>query len=184
MEDEDSTWPRELLFSIGALVAAALVIGTVVGLVALGAVRLAGVGSAGAASTEEPSLYIPQSTPSPEPTPPAPTETAETAGSPTDRDRPDKPNRKNRQRITLTATPRNAATFERVYLSGRYRGGNGATLQVQRFDGGWDDFPVTVTVDGNRFRTYVLSGREGVNRFRVVDEATGRRSAPVRVTLR
>ncbi|HJR39733.1 MAG TPA: hypothetical protein VJ819_15225 [Nocardioidaceae bacterium] len=181
MDDEDSRWPRELLFSLGALVAAALVIGTVVGLVALGAVRLVGVGSAGAASTEEPSLYLPLSTPSPEPTSAAPTEAA---GSSTDRDRSDKPNRKNRKRITLTATPQNASTFERVYLRGRYRGGNGATLQVQRFDGGWDDFPVTVTVNGIRFETYVLSGQEGVNRFRVVDEATGRKSAPVRVTLR
>ena len=176
MNDEDG-WPRQLLVSLGALVAAALVIGGVIGMVALGAAKLAGVGSSGPAASGEPSLYIPSpSTTSPAATEPTPTQ------PPTDPEPADRPRRK--PRITLTASPSKASTFERICLRGRYRGGNGATLQVQRFDGGWSDFPVSTTVRTGRFETYVLSGRVGVNRFRVVDESTGRTSRPVSVTLR
>jgi hypothetical protein len=176
VNDEDG-WPRQLLVSLGALVAAALVIGGVIGMVALGAAKLAGVGSSGPAASGEPSLYIP----APSTTSPAATATTPSQ-PPADPEPADRPRRK--PRITLTASPSNASTFERIYLRGRYRGGNGATLQVQRFDGGWSDFPVSTTVRNGRFETYVLSGRGGVNRFRVVDESTGRTSRPVSVTLR
>jgi hypothetical protein len=54
---------------------------------------------------------------------------------------------------------------------------------VQRFENGWVDFPVSTSVSGGLFDTYVFSGREGLNRFRVIDPDSGRRSNPVRVTI-
>ncbi len=71
----------------------------------------------------------------------------------------------------------------RIDLSGRYPR-NGATLVVQRRDGGhWTRFPVTATVRRGRFHTWVQSGYRGPNRFRVLDPATGRASAPVTITV-
>ena len=45
------------------------------------------------------------------------------------------------------------------------------------------DFPVSTSVSGGVFKTYVYSGREGANRFRVVDTGTDRASNAVRVTI-
>ncbi|HLN79013.1 MAG TPA: hypothetical protein VK204_18355 [Nocardioidaceae bacterium] len=73
----------------------------------------------------------------------------------------------------------------RIHLMGRYPGHGGARLVVQRFEGGhWARFPVSVTVRGGRYRTWVASGHRGVNRFRVVDAAARRASAPVSVRVR
>ena len=61
----------------------------------------------------------------------------------------------------------------RIDLTGTYPTGEGAVLQVQRATGpgddSWVDFPVTVTVSGGQFSTYVQTGRTGPNRFRVID---------------
>ena len=72
---------------------------------------------------------------------------------------------------------------ERINLSGRYRSGNGHTLQVQRFENGWSDFPVTATVNGGQYATWVITSQTGKNRFRVVDTSTGRASRPVTVRI-
>ena len=43
--------------------------------------------------------------------------------------------------------------MEQIDLTGVYPGGEGAILQVQRFeDGSWDDFPVAVSVSGETSR--------------------------------
>ncbi|MGH8964210.1 MAG: hypothetical protein ACRDXB_02610 [Actinomycetes bacterium] len=81
-------------------------------------------------------------------------------------------------------SPQRAATFQRINLTGSYRGGNGTTLQVQRHEGRWVDFPTSATVSGGRFATYVETGHTGKNRFRVIDESSGRASKPVTVTVR
>jgi hypothetical protein len=73
--------------------------------------------------------------------------------------------------------------MERIYLSGRYPGQDGSTLQVQRFEGGWTNFPVTTSVSGGRYSTYVQTGNTGRNRFRMLDTSTGRASNPVTVTI-
>jgi hypothetical protein len=55
---------------------------------------------------------------------------------------------------------------------------------VQRFEnGGWTDFPTTASVRGGIFTTYVMTGRVGMNRFRVLDPSSGRSSNPVRVRV-
>jgi hypothetical protein len=83
--------------------------------------------------------------------------------------------------LTMSASPRHTHKYGRVSLSGRYPGHNGVTLQVQRAEPHWHDFPVTVTVRGGRFHTWVESGYPGPNRFRVKDKRTGTTSAPVTV---
>jgi hypothetical protein len=181
-DDDDARWPRQLLIGLAALVAVALVIGGVVSLVALGAARVTGIDEARPEPTRRPSLYIPgekpTTTPEAFPDPPG-------ASPSPKRNRPSaaaKP-RKRTPAITLRATPRRVSANQRINLSGAYRGGRGARLQVQRFEGRWVDFPVTVTVRGGTFRTYIFSGRTGLNRFRMLDEASGRASNAVRVAI-
>ena len=55
-----------------------------------------------------------------------------------------------------------SARWARIDLTGTYPTGEGAVLQVQRATGpgdSWVDFPVTVTVSGGQFSTYVQTGR-------------------------
>ena len=60
--------------------------------------------------------------------------------------------------------------MQQIDLTGSYPGGDGAIVQVQRRQGGtWVDFPVTASVSGGTFATYVQTGQTGVNRFRVID---------------
>lgn len=187
VKDERGGVPRQLLIGLGALLATALVIGGTVSLVALGAANLAGVGSAGSAS-EEPSLYRPTTAgPSGEPQEPVESAQPEPESVPEAEPSSDKPKPK-RQRdtrggITLNASPGRASTYERIYLTGTYRGGAGATLQVQRFEGRWVDFPASATPNGGTFETYVESGQDGENKFRVIDQSTGRASDPASVIL-
>ena len=69
-------------------------------------------------------------------------------------------------------------------LTGTYPTGEGAVLQVQRAtDDTWVDFPVTVTVSGGQFSTYVQTGRPGPNRFRVIDTDTELASNEVTITV-
>ena len=184
VDDEDGNWPRQLLFAVGALVAAAVVVGGIASVVALAAADFAGVGSDNSGASQAPSVYIPPPA-SPSSTPNPPQDSQPPQQGVTDRpEQPDKPEQK-KPRITLTASPKAASAGSRIDLRGSYRGGNGTNLRVQRFEGGgWVDFPVSATVRGGRFETWVQSGQEGKNRFRVVDQGTGRRSQPVTVTLR
>ena len=182
--DDEAPWARQLLVGLGALVVISLLVGTVVGAVALGAAKLSGIDSAGGGPTQEPSLVIPTGRPStspqafpdpPDVEEPTPTEEPTTAQpSPTRKPRP----------LTLQAFPRTVSPGERINLTGVYPGGEGATLQVQRFEGGWTDFPVSARVSGGTFTTYVLTSRTGETRWRVQDTGSGRASNPVRVTIR
>ena len=72
---------------------------------------------------------------------------------------------------------------ERINLTGVYQGGEGARLQVQRFENGWVDFPVSTSVSGGSFTTYIYTGRSGPNRFRVIDKEADKASNPVRVSV-
>ena len=182
--DDETPWARQLLVGLGALLAISLLVGTVVGAMALGAAKLSGIESAGGGPTREPSLFIPSGEPStspeaypdpPDVSEPSPTEEPTTASpSPTKQPRP----------ITLQVFPGSVSPGERINLTGVYPTGEGATLQVQRFEGGWTDFPVSARVSGGTFSTYVLTSRTGLTRFRVTDVGSGRSSNPVRVTIR
>jgi hypothetical protein len=185
-EDEDAPWTRQLLVVAGVLVAVALVIGGVVSAIALGAVNVTGINSAGNGPSKPPSLYIPSGSPTtrPEtfPDPAAPSGSADQTPSPSQTPTP-KHEKKKAKAISLQVFPAKVAANQRINLTGVYRGGEGARLQVQRFDGGWTDFPVSTSVSGGLFNTYIFSGRSGTNRFRMVDKASGRHSNAVRVRI-
>ena len=74
--------------------------------------------------------------------------------------------------------------MQQIDLTGTYPTGEGAILQVQRFEAGaWQDFPVTMSVNGSTFATYVQTSRVGPNKFRVIDTETAKLSNEVTVTV-
>jgi len=183
-DDEDTSWPRQLLLSVAALLAVALVIGGVISVVALAAAKVSGIESSQPQATSSPRLIIPSGEPttSPEalPDPQGSKRSSSAAPSPSPSATPHKRVRK----ITLEASPKQVSANGRIDLFGTYRAGSGRQLQVQRFEGGsWVDFPVSASVNGGSFHTYIFSGRVGPNRFRVQDPDTGLASNAVRVTI-
>jgi hypothetical protein len=87
--------------------------------------------------------------------------------------------------ISLSAAATEVGPMEEIYLTGVYPGGEGAVVQVQRFESGkWEDFPVDASVSGETFSTYVQTARPGVNKFRVRDTSGPDVSNEVRVKVR
>ena len=87
--------------------------------------------------------------------------------------------------ITLSSASTEVGPMAEIYLTGVYPGGEGAVVQVQRFESGkWVDFPVDASVSGETFSTYVQTARLGVNRFRVRDTSGPDVSNEVRVKVR
>jgi hypothetical protein len=86
--------------------------------------------------------------------------------------------------LYLNATPVFVKPMERINLTGRWPGHDNEGLKVQRFEGGdWVDFGVQANVNVGTFETYVMTGREGDNKFRVFDPATKTASNDVTVTV-
>ncbi len=185
-DDEDAPWARQLLVGLGVLVAVSLLIGAVISVVAVGAARVTGIGS-GSGPAAEPTLYIPSGEPTTRPSPyPAPTRRPSASPSPSPESSPSASpthKKKPRKRISLQGFPNQVSPGQRINLTGVYKGGEGATLQVQRYQNGWADFPVTASVSGGIFNTYVMTGRTGKNRFRMLDKASGRHSNPVSISV-
>lgn len=183
--DEEAPWTRQLLVAVGALAAVALVIGGVVSVVALGAAEVTGLADPRPTATARPSLYLPEGEPTTRVEPyPEPQGGPSASASPSAR--PSSRATRKPVGIELRATPSEVAAGERITLSGSYRGRDGARLQVQRFQGGWVDFPVETTASGGVFSTYIITSRTGVNRLRmkVTDPVGGGTSGPVEVTVR
>ncbi|MBS2936234.1 hypothetical protein KDN32_00580 [Nocardioides sp. J2M5] len=170
---------RPVLTGLVALVGVAVVIGLLGGLAVLVGVKAAGIGedsgtSSGGGTPATFNLPRPTDTSTIVPTPtdtPSATETGTETPSPT-------------QGISLTATQQSVSPMQQIPLTGTYQGGEGAILQVQRLeDGAWVDFPVTMSVSGGTFSTYLLTGRTGENKFRVIDTDTDATSNEVTVTV-
>lgn len=86
--------------------------------------------------------------------------------------------------LILNASPLFVSAMERINLTGQWPGQDAVSLLVQRFeDGAWVDFGVQVQVRIGGFATYVMTGREGDNMFRVFDPNTGTASNEVTVTI-
>ncbi len=169
-----------VLTGVGALVAISLVVGVILAGGALAATRVLGVsGDAADGPSSSPTLYLPD-----------PTDTAGTEeppkllpSEPEESSEPFEPP-KNRKVISLSASQTEVGPMQPIDLTGTYPGGEGAILQVQKFEnGGWNDFPVTVSVAGETFSTFIQTGQPGKNRFRVVDSDNGKKSNEVRVTI-
>ena len=74
--------------------------------------------------------------------------------------------------IQLEDLADSAKPFQTVRIQGRFRGGAGTFLRVQRWEGGkWLDFPLTTKTDqSGKFTAYVeLGGRPGRYQLRVLD---------------
>ena len=86
--------------------------------------------------------------------------------------------------ISLSATQQSVSPMQQIDLTGTYQSGEGAILQVQRMENGaWSDFPVTMSVSGGTFATYVQTSRVGPNKFRVIDTDTETTSNEIIVTV-
>jgi len=211
--DEDTSWQRQLLAGAGLLLVVGLLVGGIIGLVALKAADVAGVGGTPTPETGPPpglglttarpeTTAPPTRTTRPAPTTlttrPAPTTPPTTQTLPTFTTPPTTQTTEPApttttttgtpqpppQAIQLVATPLQATSFERVSLSGTYPAPAGTVLQVERNRGaGWEEFPTTATVDAGAFSTYVATGILGANQFRVVDTSTGKLSNVVIVMI-
>jgi hypothetical protein len=186
--DDESPRYRKVLVGLGALAAVSLIVGGVMGAVVLGATQFVGLEpTGGGGASQEPSLFIPTDRPTttpeafPDPSGTGASPSPSVSSSATEEPSPTKKPRA----LTLQAFPGQVTPGERINLTGVYRGREGATLQVQRSEGGaWGDFAdVTATVRGGIFNTYVITSRTGVQRFRVLDVGSGRASNPVRVRV-
>lgn len=203
--DDETPWYRPLLVGVAAMLGVAVLVGGLVGAVALGVVSVSGLGDERVVVEEEPSLNIPDRAPRDEAAEgeDGPTlqdltgieseseddgeeseDGSESAREEGRKERKERRRPAQRSRISLSASPLEVSPMGRIDLTGTYPGGEGATLQVQRFEGGWGSFSgVTATVRGTTFSTYVLTGRDGVNRFRVVDSSSGKSSNAVRIRV-
>lgn len=177
--DDDNDWRKQLLVGAAVLVVVGLLVGGIVALIALKAADVAGLGHTPAPQT---GIVIPTKN-----TPASPKGTGE-PDVPTTEPGSTAPTKKHHRHrntgIRLTASPDQASTYQRVNLTGTYASGTGATLQVQRLEGGnWVDFPTSASVNGGTFSTYVETGRSGPNKFRVFDASSGRASNVVTVVI-
>ena len=86
--------------------------------------------------------------------------------------------------LFLSASPVFVDAMERINLTGQWPGKDNVSLLVQRLENGeWVDFGVQVNVQVGTFETYVMTGREGDNKFRLYDPESGTASNEVTVTV-
>lgn len=192
----DPQFDRPVLNGLVALLAVALGVGLILALVAVVGARVLGLGGdsggGSADSAVRDTMSIPESfaeteaggpritlateeTDEPAPTTRAP---QEPSSSPSETKSPKE------GRISLSTGQTAVGAGDRIDLIGTYPGGEGAILQVQRFEGGgWEEFPATVGVSNETFSTYIFTGVSGVNRFRVIDNSTGTASNEIRVRV-
>lgn len=179
-----------ILAGLAALAGVAVVVGLVLGLVVVAGTSVLGLGGdeETSTSTSERSMYLPK--PQKTPTETAPEYTlapVEGGGDGESSEEPTKEPTKSespRKQITLSASTTTSAPMEQFDLTGVYPSGEGAILQVQRFEGGaWTDFNATGSVSGGTFQIPIYTSQPGVNRFRVVDSDTELESNEIRITI-
>ena len=111
------------------------------------------------------------------------TSSAEKSPSKSKKTEKSKPAKKQRA-IKVSSGQTSVGPMQRIDLTGSYSSGDGAVLQVQRFSRGqWLDFPVTASVSGGTFSTYVQTSQPGPNKFRMFDSSTGKASNAVTVKV-
>ena len=179
-----------ILAGLAALAGVAVVVGLVLGLVVVAGTSVLGLGGdeEESTATSERSMYLPK--PQKTPTSTDPAYTLAPVGGGSSEEPSKKPSKKPResesprQRITLSASTTTSAPMEQFDLTGVYPGGEGAILQVQRFEGGaWADFNATGSVSGGTFQIPIYTSQAGVNRFRVVDSDSELESNEIRITI-
>ena len=176
---------RPVLSGLVALVGVGLVVGLLAGLTALMVTKVLGIGGGDGDSTQQASsgqsLFLPDPVETESPSGPLMTLDP---GSPTPTPEATESSTAPATGITLSAGQTQVSAMGQIDLTGTYPQGEGAILQVQRFENGaWGDFPVTVSVSGQTFATYIMTSRSGENKLRVVDTDTGTASNEVVVTV-
>lgn len=184
MPYEDERPGRALLTAAAAMLGVALVVGLVIGGVALVALRdVVGDGSQSASDSRgDDRLVIPRY----EPTEGA-ADDPQIPGikSPKKSDELEQTKEPTKAKVTLFVAPQSVSPGERINFNGVYVDGEeGTSLQVQRRESGtWTDFPVDATVQGGSFETWIQTSRTGEQVFRVYDVAAERASNTVTVTV-
>ncbi len=179
--DDENDWRRQLLFGLGVLVVVAVLVGGIIGVIAIKAADVAGIGSTTPADT---SIFFPTPTKPTKGSGPTSTQSTESAPTQPTGSTPPTTTPRQRQGITLSVSPTTAKTYQRINLTGSYQAPPGTTLQVQRKEGStWADFPTTANVSGGTFATYIETGRQGPNRFRMFDAGAGKASNVVTVQI-
>ncbi len=169
-----------IVHGLAALIGVAVAIGLILGLAVLLVSKGLGLGESNPvardSSDAQQSMYLPKPTETNLSTgplitlPPGQTPAASATATP--------------EGITLTAGAASVAPMQQIDLTGSFPSGEGAVVQVQRFEGGnWQDFPVTASVTGGSFSTYIQTSQPGENRFRVSDTDSGATSNEVVVTI-
>jgi hypothetical protein len=183
MPYDDERPVRALLTATAAMLGVALIVGLIIGGVAVVALRDVVSGSSEAAeSASEDQLVVPKYEPTK-----GPADDPKIPGIKASKS-PDKLNRTNeptKAKITLFAAPQSVSPGERINFNGVYVDGDeGVALQIQRRESGsWTDFPVDATVRGGSFETWIQTSRTGEQVFRVYDGAAERASNTVTVTV-
>ena len=181
MPTEDSPWYTQLLVSLAVLLGVAALIAGVLTAAGIKAADIAGISAPRPSSPESLVIPIPTTTASSpgasQPSPPNPSQSPTTSTTRT-RSAANK-------LITLRVSPRQVSAGERINLTGNYSAPDGTTLQVQRQEspGAWSDFPVTASVSGRSYATYILTSRTGTNKLRMLDASTGKTSNVVTVQV-
>lgn len=175
-----------VLWGLLALVAVAAGVGLVLGFGAVSVSKTLGLsGGSGGSAAAEKSMYLP--TPSKTSSSPAGSdgESSGDSSSSSTSTGPSSPDSSSEApAITLTSQQTQVAPMAQIDLSGTFPGGNGAILQVQRLEGGtWVDFPVTMSVNGDSYSTYILTGHTGVNKLRVIDTDSKKTSNVIKVRV-
>ncbi|HET7386019.1 MAG TPA: hypothetical protein VFJ19_05065 [Nocardioidaceae bacterium] len=195
-EDEDVPWIRQLPAVLGGLLVVALLVGAVIAVIGLSVAKLTGIGSAAAGPTDQTSLFVPSQQPTTRPQVyPFPSQSSSphggkdgtSTGDPSVSESSPSPSPTHTRQpppISLQAYPLQVSPGARIHLTGVYSAGEGAVLQVQEMTAGhWADFPVTATVSGGAFTTYVITSHTGPTKFRMLDRTTGRHSGTVTVQI-
>ncbi|GAB3071837.1 hypothetical protein [Nocardioides zeae] len=191
----DETEDRPVLVGVIALVGVSLIVGLIVGVVALGGARVFGLngggGGGGGGAAVEPTLSLPPVTETPTSSGPLITLTPGDEGEGGEESAPTEPTEPTTTtteaaegEITLQVSMTTAGPMERIDVSGIYTGGDGAILTIQRFtDGSWNDIAANAAVSGELFSTYIALGRPGENRIRAIDPSADVTSNEVSVTI-
>lgn len=189
IDDQQDKPVKPVLTGLIALLAVSLTVGLLLGGVALVGSRMLGIsgdssGASGASEKESAVIPKPSKTAANGPQVTLQTEASEQTQTDLETEPAETETTKNTKAITLQAGQTAVGNFERIDLTGIYPGGEGAILQVQRLENGvWVEFDATIPVSNETFVTYVQSAKVGVNKFRVIDNASGDASNPVTITV-
>lgn len=197
---QEPGYERPVLNGLVALVAVALGVGLILALAALMGSRVLGItdggSSSGGGATVRESMILPSPSDTDVPSGPRLTLNTEAPDESSDAtDASDEAEESETTEETESASPKageisfqavdtSVAAGERIYISGVYPGGEGAILWLQRWEGGaWADFPASVGVTNGTFSSYIFTGVNGLNRFRVIDRDNGTVSNEIRVQV-